>query len=423
MNRCDIHSDHMATSTQYGNPLFLSGLEAKASAEQLTPVHFSKVGSGSNHYDEAWLQDLIMRHPSLLPVDQIEPAFNPLVPICRELPMNAGSLFLDNLLVTPVGDLALVECKLWRNPQARREVVAQILDYATAMSTWSYEALEAAIGQARPIADTDETTPRKLYDMVSAKGTIDEVSFHDAVTRNLERGRFILLIVGDGIREGATDMAEFLQQHAGFHFTLAFVELALFKVSGGYIAQPRVLAKTKNIERAIVIVNDGHVSIVPPKTAGKPITITEQRYFEELEKNFPGVSGGLSAFLDSLTSYGVLPEFGIDSLILRWRSDDGKPWNLGTIPIRGDLWLDPLGHQTRSADLLDWHKKYLERLAALVPDASVNRTFKDVAWFVALNGKPVNIDVLVATQARRDGWLEAIKEFQSGVLKGSEHNE
>jgi len=45
-------------------------------------------------------------------------------------------------------------------------------------------------------------------------------------------------------------MVEFLQQHAGLHFTLAIVEWALFEApTGGYIAQPRVLAKTTNIDR------------------------------------------------------------------------------------------------------------------------------------------------------------------------------
>ena len=150
----------MTSSTQYGNPLFLSGFDANAFAEQLTPVHFSKVGSEINPYDESWLQDLIMRHPSLLPVDQIEPAFNLLIPICRELPIQAGSLFLDNLLVTPAGDLALVECKLWRNPQARREVVAQILDYANAMSTWNYQSLEDAIALAKPITGVVRSCPK-----------------------------------------------------------------------------------------------------------------------------------------------------------------------------------------------------------------------------------------------------------------------
>ena len=112
-------------------------------------------------------------------------------------------------------------------------------------------------------------------------------------------------------------MAEFLQQHAGFHFTLAFVELALFKASGGYIAQPRVIAKTTNIDRAIVTVVDGRVTVSPPKqsVSGTRNTITEERYFEELEKNLPGVSAGLTAFLDSLRACNIRAEYGSDSLI------------------------------------------------------------------------------------------------------------
>jgi hypothetical protein len=61
----------------------------------------------------------------------IEPAFTPLISICRELPTSAG--YLDNLWLTPEGGIVLGECKLMRNPQARREVVAQALDYARAI--------------------------------------------------------------------------------------------------------------------------------------------------------------------------------------------------------------------------------------------------------------------------------------------------
>lgn len=41
-----------------------------------------------------------------------------------ELPLRSG--FLDNLLLTPTGNLVVVECKLWRNFDARRKVFAQI---------------------------------------------------------------------------------------------------------------------------------------------------------------------------------------------------------------------------------------------------------------------------------------------------------
>src|SRR5690348_2580265 len=75
-----------------------------------------------NTYDERWIQELIHHHPRVLPIASMEPAFWPAVPICMELPLRSG--FLDNLLVTPLGDLIAVECKLWRNAEARREVIA-----------------------------------------------------------------------------------------------------------------------------------------------------------------------------------------------------------------------------------------------------------------------------------------------------------
>src|ERR1035438_3071619 len=130
----------MAYQTQFGHTLLLSGFEAGSAAEKLERLHFLKKTSEPVPFDEAWLQRLIMQHPSLLPVDQIEPVFNTLVPICVELPTLSG--FVDNLFVTPAGDIALVECKLWRNPEARRKVVAQIIDYAREMSTWTYETLD-----------------------------------------------------------------------------------------------------------------------------------------------------------------------------------------------------------------------------------------------------------------------------------------
>ena len=133
----------MSSRTQFGNTLFLSGFGLGSTAENLNRLHFEKNAPSPAEYDEAWLQRLIMRHPSLLPLDQIESAFNTVVPICIELRTNSG--FLDNLLVTPTGDLALVECKLWRNPQARREVIAQIIDYAKKISGWTYERLQNAI--------------------------------------------------------------------------------------------------------------------------------------------------------------------------------------------------------------------------------------------------------------------------------------
>lgn len=415
----------MHNRKQYGHTLLLDGFQPDASAERLKRIHFSKTVSETAPYDEAWLQRLIMRHPSVLPADQIEPAFSTLVPVCIELPMKAGSL--DNLLVTPAGDLALIECKLWRNPEARREVVAQIIDYARDLSTWTYEQLQQAISNTKPLENSGDTPTRNLYELVSAMGEIDEATFHDAVSRNLKRGRFLLLIVGDGIREGVEGMAGFLQQHAGFHFTLAFVELALFETSNKqYVVQPRVLARTTNIDRGIVTIVEGRIVITPPPGAsaeingsGRRTTITEEQYYERLEDKIPGLKQKLHDFLDSAATCNVAPEFGFESLILRWRPENGKSWNLGAIYKHGQVVMDHLGSQANSADLLNLHKQYLNNLATLVHGAYIKKTPKETAWYLAHDGKGLTVDRLVADQEHRDGWVRAIKEFQDEVAKVS----
>jgi hypothetical protein len=414
----------MSTQSQFGHTLFLDGFAAGSVAKKLTRLHFVRTASETAVYDEAWLQRLIMSQPSLLPVDQIEPAFNALVPICIELPVKSG--FLDYLFVTPAGDLALVECKLWRNPEAQREVIAQIIAYATEISTWTYKTLQDAIRRTKPLGGSGENTTRSLYELVSAHSEIDEASFHDAVSRNLKRGRFLLLIVGDGIREGVERMAEYLQQHAGFHFTLAFIEIALFEAPGGYIAQPRVLARTKNIERGIVTLDEGRIVIGPSSTGLKPdsnggrrTTITQERYFEQIEKDFPGVSQTLNAFIDGLATCNVLPEFGTDSMILRWRPEDGRNWNLATISTRGQVFTDNLSSQANNAGLLEIYKQYLKKLADLVPGAVLRKGQADNTWGVAHNGKSLVLTALLADDARKDGWIGAIADFQSAVMKSS----
>ena len=70
---------------------------------------------------EADLQELVHAHPDALPIAEIDPAFSGAISICREMDTPAGPI--DNFLVTPAGLPVLVECKLWRNLQARREVV------------------------------------------------------------------------------------------------------------------------------------------------------------------------------------------------------------------------------------------------------------------------------------------------------------
>ena len=78
--------------------------------------------AGMSAFDEGWLQRLIHDHPTCLPIGEIEPGLDPFTAICREMPTPRGPV--DNLLMTGAGDICIVETKLFRNPEARRKVVA-----------------------------------------------------------------------------------------------------------------------------------------------------------------------------------------------------------------------------------------------------------------------------------------------------------
>jgi len=209
-------------------------------------------------YSEDWLQDLLYRHPRALPIGEIDESFQGLVPVCREMQTSAGKV--DVVYVTPTGRPVIVEAKLWRNPEARREVIGQVLDYAKELSRWSFEAFDAAVRRARRVEDGAQ--PKGLLEVLGiAPESPEAAGFFDAVTQNLKRGDLMLLIVGDGIREGVGAIAEFLEGHGSLHFTFGLVEMAIYRLpEGGQLVQPRVLAQSTIVRRVVVELRDGQMA-------------------------------------------------------------------------------------------------------------------------------------------------------------------
>lgn len=229
---------------QHVAPVFLP---AVGEAVRLTS-DYSERTLAARGYDEAFVQTLIMHHPGLLPVREIDPSCEQPVPVCSELSTAAGPI--DGFLLTPSGRPVLVECKLWANPQARREVVGQILDYAKELRRWTYDDLQRA-ASAR-IYDG----PKSLFQRVAGgtPGDPAEADFIDAVSHNLRTGRFLLVIVGDGIREGVEAIGEYLNDSVGLDFSFGLVELPVFTLPNGQgaVVTPRLLARTAVIGRYVV---------------------------------------------------------------------------------------------------------------------------------------------------------------------------
>ncbi|HKY92659.1 MAG TPA: DUF4268 domain-containing protein [Nevskiaceae bacterium] len=230
----------------YASPILL-GADGSSSLIQRAPL---EPGDSDTAYDEGWLQGLVYRHPQLLPSGEIDASYARLVPVCRDLNTGPGG-FLDVLHATPGGRLVLVETKLWRNPSARRNVVGKVLDLAQEFSRWSYEDLDHRVREA---LHDERGEAIGLHRRVSSwYPEVLEDTFHDAVARSLRRGDFMLLVVGDGIREDLARMGDFLERHSSLHFTFALVEMAVYPLpSGDRFVQPRVLAETVTLKRTTV---------------------------------------------------------------------------------------------------------------------------------------------------------------------------
>lgn len=386
-----------STRKAAGTPVLIGTAGANVRLEKLT--------LSAGEYNEAWLQQLAFEHPEILPIADFEPGFGELCAVAREVPCAHG--YIDNLYITGTGDLVLVECKLWRNPQARREVVAQALDYVAALTKLSYEALESACRKGQGMSDPG------LYAVVAERpDALAEQQFVDAVARNLRSGRVIVLVLGDGIRSETEALAELLQSHAGAHFTFALVELASWRnpQTGEIIVLPSTLARTAMITRGIVTIDQGAASIKPVAALPgiKPTTISEELYFEALDQKHPGLSGQVKQFIARLEPLGVYPDLMASLNLKADLPGAQRATNFGYVTKGGKLWTDTLAW-TAPADIA---LAYNTKLAALI-GGKIAYTSSGSSY-VSTNGKS-GPTISQFLPQHEEAWLEAISAAMDAI--------
>jgi hypothetical protein len=209
-----------------------------------TPL--SRVCFANKEVAESYLQEIIHASPTSLPIDRLDRDYYPPVSLGCEI------LNIDNLLISPTGKITIVETKLWRNPQATREVIAQAIDYASRLWEMEYSEFQQLVRSALPLKG------KSLYEYVSSVYpdlVLDEADFHDQVQRCLNNAEFLLLIVGDGIRESLEGMADMLFQPQ-MHFIFGLVEIQIYEspVTPQRLVIPNLVAHSTKLEHCHPIV-------------------------------------------------------------------------------------------------------------------------------------------------------------------------
>jgi hypothetical protein len=382
-----------------------------------------RIRLGDREFSEAYLQETLHACPELLPVDELDADFGPLVSLGREIDN------IDNLFIAPSGRITIVETKLWRNPQATREVLAQILEYANRVSTWSFETLEMKCRRAQSPAPIEASSLYSFVRDAFPDEIATETEFHDSVQRTLQTGRFLLLIVGDGIREGMEDLLAALHTHPNLLFTFGLVELQVFvdpHESRERLVVPRVLAHSTEIVRAVVRVETSgpaEVSIEIPEDEADPDKPKRQRKLSEDEffelVPTPAMAKTIQSILDHVRSMGALVQLRKRSVSVRLADPDGSKQKLSlfVLTVTGQIYTGWLSEQLERIELDpsiadDW----FAGLAALVPGVERHATLRDsLSRFIKIDEVEPVLDEFYRLLG---GTIEAIQDSAARIGEG-----
>ena len=91
---------------------------------------------GNRYPDESFLRDRLFEESRLVPVAELGLDLKAAIVAIREMSLPASGSS-DIVLAESNGAITIVECKLATNPERKRAVICQVLDYASSLSGMS----------------------------------------------------------------------------------------------------------------------------------------------------------------------------------------------------------------------------------------------------------------------------------------------
>lgn len=188
------------------------------------------------------LQTFLEKYPSIIPLNEITDDPSELVFIGREVQVSSGSI--DLLYLDATGLLTVVETKLVKNPEIRRTVTGQLLEYASLLSQWT-------VDQIFETAATNNPNYMELLFQDVADHD-DEDELRHAIEDNLKNGNLRLIVAADELNEPLRATVTFLNSHSTFEFLL--LQVSSYKQSEAKkIIIPSLFGYTPKEKRATTV--------------------------------------------------------------------------------------------------------------------------------------------------------------------------
>ncbi|MBI2861185.1 MAG: hypothetical protein HYX89_00030 [Chloroflexi bacterium] len=156
------------------------------------------------------------------------------------------------------GLLTVIETKLRKNPEARREVVGQVLEYAAQISTWSSADIEARatkfltsdVCSSEYKGQTFEHAVRAFLAKIASpqQAAFSYSEFLGAIATNLEQGHIRLIITIDEPSAPLLRTIEFVNRFSQ-HFEMYLMQLKRFRdqITGQYIFVPALFGNMPTV--------------------------------------------------------------------------------------------------------------------------------------------------------------------------------
>ncbi len=182
--------------------------------------------------DELELHRLIADNPQFLPM-----AGSPHLAVLGS-EVHLGSGYADILAVESSGRPVIIEVKLAKNPQSRREIVAQAIAYAAFLHGTRVDRLEREI-LGRQLEEKGHDSVLAAVKAQDQQGAVDEDDFSTALQEFLDSGNFRIVLALDELSAELERTVAYLDAVTVPALTIDLLTIEVYEVGGVRIALPQ----------------------------------------------------------------------------------------------------------------------------------------------------------------------------------------